>query len=53
MVSHVHGFETLEQAADAISAYLPHRKRPKNLDGSRRTCGTATAAGSGTGTRHS
>ena len=22
-----------EQAADAISAYLPHRKRPKNLDG--------------------
>lgn len=33
MVSHVHGFETLEQAADAISAYLPHRKRPKNLDG--------------------
>ena len=26
-------FETLEQAADAISAYLPHRKRPKNLDG--------------------
>lgn len=33
MVSHVHGFETLEQAADAVSAYLPHRKRPKNLDG--------------------
>ena len=33
MVSHVHGFETLEQAADAISAYLPHRKRPKNLEG--------------------
>jgi len=33
MVSHVHGFETLEQAADAISEYLPHRKRPRNLDG--------------------
>jgi pimeloyl-ACP methyl ester carboxylesterase len=33
MVSHVHGFENLEQAADAISEYLPHRKRPKNLDG--------------------
>ena len=33
MVSHVHGFETLEHAADAISEYLPHRKRPKNLDG--------------------
>lgn len=33
MFSHVHGFDTLEQAADAIAAYLPHRKRPKNLDG--------------------
>ena len=27
MVSHVHGFESLEHAADAIAAYLPHRKR--------------------------
>lgn len=33
MFSHVHGFENLEHAADAIAAYLPHRKRPKNLDG--------------------
>jgi len=33
MVSHVHGFENLEQAADAIAAYLPHRRRPSNLDG--------------------
>jgi pimeloyl-ACP methyl ester carboxylesterase len=33
MVSHVHGFDTLEQAADAIAAYLPHRRRPRNLDG--------------------
>ena len=33
MFSHVHGFETLEEAADAIAAYLPHRRRPKNLDG--------------------
>ena len=33
MTSHVHGFETLEHAADAIAAYLPHRKRPRNLDG--------------------
>ncbi len=33
MFSHVHGFENLEQAADAIAAYLPHRKRPTNLDG--------------------
>ena len=33
MFSHVHGFDTLEQAADAIAAYLPHRKRPSNLDG--------------------
>jgi pimeloyl-ACP methyl ester carboxylesterase len=28
-----HGFATLEEAADAISAYLPHRERPKDLSG--------------------
>lgn len=33
MSSHVDGFDNLEQAADAIAEYLPHRKRPKNLDG--------------------
>ena len=33
MTRHVHGFETLEQAADAIADYLPHRQRPRNLDG--------------------
>jgi pimeloyl-ACP methyl ester carboxylesterase len=27
------GFETLQAAADAIAAYLPHRPRPRNLDG--------------------
>jgi pimeloyl-ACP methyl ester carboxylesterase len=27
------GFATLEDAADAIAAYLPHRPRPKTLDG--------------------
>lgn len=33
MARHVHGFETLEQAADAIADYLPHRRRQRNLDG--------------------
>ncbi len=33
MAAHVHGFENLEQAADAIAAYLPHRPRPTNLEG--------------------
>jgi len=33
MFSNVEGFDNLEQAADAIAAYLPHRTRPKNLDG--------------------
>ncbi len=33
MARHVNGFETLDQAADAIAEYLPHRKRPRNLDG--------------------
>jgi len=27
------GFDTVEQAADAIAAYLPNRKRPQSLDG--------------------
>lgn len=33
MFKHVHGFDTLDEAADAIAAYLPHRKRPSNIDG--------------------
>jgi pimeloyl-ACP methyl ester carboxylesterase len=28
-----HGFATLEEAADAIADYLPHRPRPKDLSG--------------------
>lgn len=27
------GFASLEEAADAIATYLPHRKRPQNFDG--------------------
>lgn len=30
------GFATLEEAADAIAQYLPHRPRPKRLDGLRK-----------------
>ncbi|HUJ63953.1 MAG TPA: alpha/beta hydrolase [Acidimicrobiales bacterium] len=30
------GFGSLEEVADAVSAYLPHRPRPKNLDGLRK-----------------
>lgn len=30
------GFGSLEEAADAITAYLPHRPRPRNLDGLRK-----------------
>jgi pimeloyl-ACP methyl ester carboxylesterase len=34
MVSHAEdGFATLEDAADAVAAYVPHRPRPRNLDG--------------------
>ncbi|MGE0215199.1 alpha/beta fold hydrolase [Mycolicibacterium sp.] len=33
MFSHVHGFESLEQAADAVAAYLPHRPRPSSTEG--------------------
>ena len=30
------GFATLEEAADAVSAYNPHRPRPKDISGLRR-----------------
>ena len=26
MFSHVHGFDSLEEAAEAVAAYLPHRQ---------------------------
>ncbi|WP_225729737.1 MULTISPECIES: alpha/beta fold hydrolase [unclassified Nocardia] len=33
MSRHRDGFDTLDQAADAVAEYLPHRPRPKNTDG--------------------
>ena len=33
MTRHVDGFDSLDQAADAIAEYLPHRRRPSNVDG--------------------
>jgi pimeloyl-ACP methyl ester carboxylesterase len=33
MDSAPHGFASLEEAADAVSAYLPHRPRPSNTSG--------------------
>lgn len=33
MSGHPDGFASLEEAADAVAAYLPHRKRPRDLDG--------------------
>jgi pimeloyl-ACP methyl ester carboxylesterase len=32
----LNGFATLEDAADAIARYVPHRPRPRNLDGLRK-----------------
>lgn len=36
MTSQPEGFGSLEQAADCIAAYLPHRPRPRNLEGLRK-----------------
>jgi len=33
MMSAPEGFASVEEAADAVAAYLPHRPRPKNFDG--------------------
>ncbi|WP_041452246.1 alpha/beta fold hydrolase [Hoyosella subflava] len=36
MLRHLDGFARLEDAADAIADYMPHRTRPSNLDGLQR-----------------
>jgi pimeloyl-ACP methyl ester carboxylesterase len=36
MFSHVHGFDSLEQAADAVAEYLPHRTKPRSPEGLRK-----------------
>ena len=33
MFSNVDGFDTLEEAADAVAAYLPHRPKPRSPEG--------------------
>ncbi|HUD92704.1 alpha/beta hydrolase [Sphingobium sp.] len=33
MTSAPNGFASVDEAADAVSAYLPHRERPSNIDG--------------------
>jgi len=33
MIAHLKGFATVEEAADAIARYLPHRPRPTDLGG--------------------
>ncbi|QLY29063.1 alpha/beta hydrolase [Nocardia huaxiensis] len=33
---HPEGFATLEEAADAVAEYLPHRRRPRNAEGLQR-----------------
>ena len=37
MLAHPDGFATLDEAADAVAAYLPHRQRPENSEGLRRS----------------
>ena len=36
MGSHPNGFDSLEDVADAVAAYNPHRERPRNLEGLRK-----------------
>lgn len=33
MFNHVHGFDSLEEAADTVAAYLPYRTKPANPEG--------------------
>ncbi len=36
MLAHPDGFATLDDAADAVATYLPHRRRPASIDGLRK-----------------
>jgi pimeloyl-ACP methyl ester carboxylesterase len=36
MTAHPDGFATLEEAADAVAGYVPHRPRPRDLNGLRK-----------------
>ncbi|MGV9801408.1 alpha/beta fold hydrolase [Mycobacterium sp. NPDC003449] len=33
MFDHVHGFDSLDDAAEAVAAYLPHRAKPRSPEG--------------------
>lgn len=33
MFNHVHGFDSLEEAAEAVAAYLPYRTKPRSPEG--------------------
>ncbi|MBO0866245.1 MAG: alpha/beta hydrolase, partial [Mycobacterium sp.] len=33
MFNHIHGFDSLDEAADAVAAYLPHRTKPRSPEG--------------------
>ncbi len=33
MFNHVHGFDSLDEAAEAVAAYLPHRTKPRSPEG--------------------
>jgi pimeloyl-ACP methyl ester carboxylesterase len=36
MLTNIHGFGSLEEAADAVAAYLPHREKPRSPEGLRK-----------------
>jgi pimeloyl-ACP methyl ester carboxylesterase len=36
MLSHIHGFSSLDEAADAVATFLPHRTKPRNPEGLRK-----------------
>lgn len=42
MSSNKNGFSTVEEAADAVAAYLPHRPRPKDVSGLQKNLRTGT-----------
>ena len=41
MLTNLHGFGSLEEAADAVAAYLPYREKPRSPEGLRKKSAAA------------
>jgi hypothetical protein len=53
MARNMHGFDSLEDAANAVAEYLPHRTKPRSPEGLKKNLRERDGRGTGTGIRRS